>query len=181
MVTSSKAACTLDPKGLYWRHPIVVGNSQAPALPFPCPPLPSINTVTPNLQVKQAAVAGLSALLPPNQRPLPLSLVRLAPANSCVNPNGGPTWSSTGSEGNCQAILNAAGKVVERLRPSLQVHGHRGGATAGLSVRGNAWRGTEWLCVQEPDVELMRLQLATAVHRAASTHGSVNEWGPPCL
>ena len=102
------------------------------------------------VQVKQAAVAGLSAMLPPNQRPLPLSLVRLAPASSCVNPNGGPTWSSTGSEGNCQAILNAAGKVVERLRPSLQVRWHRGG---GDKVSGGMCGGSQdgRVCISKGD------------------------------
>lgn len=72
-------------------------------------------------QVKQAAVAALSQLLPPSQRPLPLSLVRLSPSSSCVNPNGGPTWSSTGSEGNCQAVMDAAAQIVDRLEPSLKV------------------------------------------------------------
>jgi xanthine dehydrogenase molybdopterin-binding subunit B len=71
--------------------------------------------------VKQAAVAALSQLLPASQRPLPLALVRLAPSSSAANPNAGPTWSSTGSEGNCQAVMNAAAEVVERLRPGLKV------------------------------------------------------------
>ena len=76
------------------------------------------------LQVKQAAVAALSQLLPPDQRPLPLSLVRLSPSSSAINPGGGPTWSSTGSEGNCAAVMDAAAQVVARLRPSLKVRGH---------------------------------------------------------
>lgn len=75
------------------------------------------------LQVKQAAVAGLSLLLPEEQRPLPLSLVRLAPSSSDVVPNGGPTWSSTGSEGNCQAVMNAAAKVVAQMAPFIKVGG----------------------------------------------------------
>lgn len=75
------------------------------------------------LQVEQAAVAALSQLLPDNQRPLPLSLVRVAASSSDVVPNGGPTWSSTGSEGNCQAVMNAAAKVVKQLMPHVQVRG----------------------------------------------------------
>jgi len=75
----------------------------------------------PRPQVKQAAVAALSELLPEGQRPLPLDLVRLSASSSCINPNGGPTWSSTGSEGNCQAVMNAADDIVSRLRPRLKV------------------------------------------------------------
>jgi CO/xanthine dehydrogenase Mo-binding subunit len=72
-------------------------------------------------QVKQAAAAALSQLLPEEQRPLPLSLVRLAASSSSVVPGGGPSWSSTASEGNCQAVMNAAAKVVAQMAPHAQV------------------------------------------------------------
>jgi hypothetical protein len=71
--------------------------------------------------VKQAAVAALSQLLPEEQRPLPLSLVRLAASSSEVVPGGGPSWSSTASEGNCQAVMNAAAKVVAQMAPYAKV------------------------------------------------------------
>lgn len=78
------------------------------------------------LQVKQAAVAALSQLLPEEQRPLPLDLVRVAASNSDVVPNGGPTWSSTGSEGNCQAVMKAGAKLVKQLKSHVKVwHGLR--------------------------------------------------------
>eukprot|EP00775_Hariotina_reticulata_P011870 gene11870-12014_t len=72
-------------------------------------------------KVKQAAVAALSLLLPADQRPLPLSLVRLAASNSDVVPNGGPTWSSTGSEGNVQAVRQAAAELVQQMKPYLKL------------------------------------------------------------
>jgi xanthine dehydrogenase molybdopterin-binding subunit B len=76
----------------------------------------------PNIpQVKQAVVAALSQLLPAHQRPLPLSLVRIAPSSSDVVPNGGPTWASTGSEANCAAVIQAAGNLVQQLAPHLKV------------------------------------------------------------
>eukprot|EP00878_Enallax_costatus_P017692 GHUV01018588.1.p1 GENE.GHUV01018588.1~~GHUV01018588.1.p1 ORF type:complete len:473 (+),score=159.98 GHUV01018588.1:103-1521(+) len=74
-------------------------------------------------KVKQVAVAALSQLLPEEQRPLPLELVRVAASSSDVVPNGGPTWSSTGSEGNCQAVMNAGAKLVKQLKSFVKVHG----------------------------------------------------------
>ncbi|WIA33322.1 hypothetical protein OEZ86_006460 [Tetradesmus obliquus] len=72
-------------------------------------------------KVKQAAAAALSQLLPEEQRPLPLLLLRLAPSSSEVVPGGGPSWSSTASEGNCQAVMNAAAKVVAQMAPYAKV------------------------------------------------------------
>eukprot|EP00879_Flechtneria_rotunda_P018563 GHRR01019478.1.p1 GENE.GHRR01019478.1~~GHRR01019478.1.p1 ORF type:complete len:318 (+),score=110.67 GHRR01019478.1:1229-2182(+) len=74
-------------------------------------------------KVQQAAVAALSRLLPEDQRPLPLSAVRLAASSSDIVPNNGPTWSSTGSEGCCQAVMVAAAKLVAQLAPHLRVGG----------------------------------------------------------
>ncbi len=72
-------------------------------------------------KVKQAAVFELGQLLPYGMGPLPLSLVRLAPSSTEVVPGGGPTWSSTGSEGCVQAVRLACDKIAARLAPYMQV------------------------------------------------------------
>ncbi len=59
----------------------------------------------------QVAVHALSQLLPREQRPLPLELIKVAASSSDVVPNGGPTWSSTGSESACEAVRMACGQV----------------------------------------------------------------------
>ena len=72
-------------------------------------------------KVKQAAAYQLGLLLPPSQRPFPLDLIKVAASSSAVVPNGGPTWSSTGSEGSCQAVRLACDKIVTRLEPYVKV------------------------------------------------------------
>lgn len=79
--------------------------------------------------MKQAAVAALSQLLPEGQRPLSLSLVRLAASSSEVVPNGGPTWASTGSESSCAAVLAAAAQLVRQMAPHVKVCTHAAVAT----------------------------------------------------
>lgn len=104
------------------RPVLITATTSASSLSSPCFSHSS-RACHPAAQVKQAAVAALSLLLPEAQRPLPLSLVRIAASSSDVVPGGGPTWSSTGSEGNCAAVQLAALKIVNRLRPHIKVRG----------------------------------------------------------
>lgn len=85
----------------------------------------------------QVAVHALSQLLPPEQRPLPLELVKVAASSSDVVPNGGPTWSSTGSDSACEAVRRACGQVRPELKPG-QAHI---GATGCCALLCGRWQG----------------------------------------
>ncbi|KAK9835884.1 hypothetical protein WJX74_010187 [Apatococcus lobatus] len=83
-------------------------------------------------KVKQVAAFELGKLLPAALQPLPMELVRIGDTDTAISPNGGPTWSSTGSESTCAAVQEAC----KQLRGSLAA------AMAGVSgaSAAAAWR-----------------------------------------
>ncbi|BDA47143.1 Xanthine dehydrogenase/oxidase [Coccomyxa sp. Obi] len=71
-------------------------------------------------KVKQVASYELGKLLPEEQRPLPMHLLRIGDSRSDLVPNGGPSWSSTTSESTVAAITEACKQLVANLEPYRQ-------------------------------------------------------------
>ncbi|EIE21740.1 molybdenum cofactor-binding domain-containing protein [Coccomyxa subellipsoidea C-169] len=71
-------------------------------------------------KVKQIASYELGKLLPKDQRPLPMELLRIGDSRSDIVPNGGPSWSSTTSESTVAAVTEACRQLVANLEPWRQ-------------------------------------------------------------